>query len=59
LRPCSVRERDADTAILLIEQNVAFALAIADRCAVLKRGAGDQGTIAAETASGIAQHFPM
>jgi len=41
------RERDAGTAMLLIEQNVAFALAIADRWAVLKRGTiGDEGTIA-------------
>jgi len=54
------RERNAGTAILLIEQNVAFALAIADRWAVLKRGAiEDQGTIAADTPSRIAEHFAM
>jgi len=54
------RERDAGTAVLLIEQNVAFALAIANRWAVLKRGAiDDQGTIADETASRIAEHFAM
>ena len=54
------RERDAGTAVLLIEQNVAFALAIANRWAVLKRGAiDDQGTIAAGTASRIAEHFAM
>jgi ABC-type uncharacterized transport system ATPase subunit len=53
-------ERNAGTAILLIEQNVAFALAIADRWAVFKRGAiEDQGTIAADSASRIAEHFAM
>ncbi len=31
-------QRDAGTAILLIEQNIAFALAVADRYAVLARG---------------------
>jgi ABC-type branched-subunit amino acid transport system ATPase component len=54
------RERDAGTAMLLIEQNVACALAIADRWAVLKRGAiDDQGTIAADTTGRIAQHFAV
>jgi len=39
------RERDAGTAMLPIELNVAFALAIADRWAVLERGAiDDQGS---------------
>jgi ABC-type branched-subunit amino acid transport system ATPase component len=54
------RERDAGTAMLLIEQNVGFALAVADRWAVLKRGAiDDQGKVAADSASRIAQQFVM
>ena len=54
------RERDAGMAVLPIEQNVAVALAIADRWAVLKRGAiDDQGTIAAGTASRIVENFAM
>jgi ABC-type branched-subunit amino acid transport system ATPase component len=54
------RERDAGTAMLLVEQNVAFALAIADRWAVLKRGAiDDQGMTTLGAASRIAEHFTM
>jgi hypothetical protein len=54
------RSRVRGTATLLIEQNVAFALAIADRWAVLKRGAiDDQGTLTVDTASRIAQHFAI
>jgi ABC-type branched-subunit amino acid transport system ATPase component len=47
-------------AVLLIEQNVAFALGIAERWAVLERGpADDQSTIAADTAGRTVQHFAM
>lgn len=53
-------ERDTGTAVLLIEQNIAFALDVADRWAVLKRGGiDDQGTIGAGAASQIADHFAI
>ena len=48
-------QRDAGTAILLIEQNIAFALAVADRYAVLARGEiVDQGDAEPEAAARIA-----
>lgn len=54
------REKQAGTAILLIEQNVAFALAVADRWAVLKRGRiDDQGPVAPGVAGRIADHLAI
>jgi branched-chain amino acid transport system ATP-binding protein len=54
-------ERDASgTAMLLIEQNIAFALAVADRWAVLKRGEiDDQGAVAPGIAARIADHLAI
>jgi ABC-type branched-subunit amino acid transport system ATPase component len=54
-------EREANgTAMLLIEQNIAFALAIADRWAVLKRGEiDDVGMVEAGAADTIAQHLSV
>jgi len=50
----------AGTAMLLIEQNVAFALAIADRWAVLKRGEiDDQGSVGPDVAARIADHLAI
>ncbi len=54
------RERDAGTAMLLIEQNVAFALAVADRWAVLKRGEiDDEGPAVPGVAGRIADHLAI
>ncbi len=54
-------DREANgTAMLLIEQNIAFALAIADRWAVLKRGEiDDVGMVEAGAADTIAQHLSV
>lgn len=54
-------ERDAcATAMLLIEQNIAFALAVADRWAVLKRGEiDDQGVVAPGIAGRIVNHLAI
>jgi ABC-type branched-subunit amino acid transport system ATPase component len=54
-------ERDSNgTAMLLIEQNIAFALAIADRWAVLKRGEiDDVGIVASDAADTIAEHLSV
>lgn len=54
-------ERDANgTAMLLIEQNIAFALAVADRWAVLKRGEiEDEGVAEREAAASIADHLSI
>jgi ABC-type branched-subunit amino acid transport system ATPase component len=55
------QEREANgTAMLLIEQNIAFALAIADRWAVLKRGEiDDVGIVENDAASSIAGHLSV
>jgi branched-chain amino acid transport system ATP-binding protein len=54
------RERDAGTAMLLIEQNIAFALAVADRWAVLTRGEiDDQGMVVPGVAGRIIDHFAI
>jgi branched-chain amino acid transport system ATP-binding protein len=46
--------------MLLIEQNIAFALAVADRWAVLKRGEiDDQGAVAPGVAGRIADHLAI
>jgi ABC-type branched-subunit amino acid transport system ATPase component len=48
------------TAMLLIEQNIAFALAIADRWAVLKRGEiDDVGVVEKGAADSIAEHLSV
>jgi ABC-type branched-subunit amino acid transport system ATPase component len=48
------------TAMLLIEQNIAFALAIADRWAVLKRGEiDDVGVVGTGAADSIAEHLSV
>jgi len=54
-------ERETNgTAMLLIEQNVAFALAIADRWAVLKRGEiDDVGAVESGAAASIADHLSV
>jgi ABC-type branched-subunit amino acid transport system ATPase component len=54
-------ERDSNaTSILLIEQNIAFALSIADRWAVLKRGEiDDVGIVQAGAAETIADHLAV
>jgi branched-chain amino acid transport system ATP-binding protein len=53
-------EKQAGTAMLLIEQNVAFALAVADRWAVLKRGRiDDQDAVAPGVAARIADHLAI
>jgi ABC-type branched-subunit amino acid transport system ATPase component len=54
-------ERDSNgTSILLIEQNIAFALSIADRWAVLKRGEiDDVGIVDAGAAEAIAGHLAV
>ena len=54
-------ERDANaTSILLIEQNIAFALSIADRWAVLKRGEiDDVGIVEAGAAETIGDHLAV
>jgi ABC-type branched-subunit amino acid transport system ATPase component len=54
-------ERDSNaTSILLIEQNIAFALSIADRWAVLKRGEiDDVGMVQAGAAETIADHLAV
>jgi urea transport system ATP-binding protein len=54
-------EREANgTAMLLIEQNIAFALAIADRWAVLKRGEiDDVGVVENGAAASIADHLSV
>ncbi len=54
-------ERDVNgTAMLLIEQNVAFALAVADRWAVLKRGEiDDVGVVGSAAAASIADHLSI
>jgi ABC-type branched-subunit amino acid transport system ATPase component len=54
-------EREANgTAMLLIEQNITFALAIADRWAVLKRGEiDDVGAVESGAADSIAQHLSV
>jgi ABC-type branched-subunit amino acid transport system ATPase component len=54
-------EREANgTAMLLIEQNIAFALAIADRWAVLKRGEiDDVGAVESGAADSIAEHLSV
>jgi ABC-type branched-subunit amino acid transport system ATPase component len=54
-------ERDSNgTSILLIEQNIAFALSIADRWAVLKRGEiDDVGIVDAGAAEAIADHLAV
>jgi urea transport system ATP-binding protein len=55
------RERDGNgTAMLLIEQNIAFALAVADRWAVLKRGEiDDAGSVGSNAAAIIADHLSI
>jgi branched-chain amino acid transport system ATP-binding protein len=55
------RERESKgTAMLLIEQNIAFALAIADRWAVLKRGEiDDVGIVERGAADSIAEHLSV
>jgi len=53
-------ERGTGTAMLLIEQNIAFALAVADRWAVLKRGEiDDQGPAVPGAAARIADHLAI
>lgn len=53
-------QRDAGTAVLLIEQNIGFALAVADRYAVLARGEiVDQGDAAAGAELSIADHLAV
>ena len=54
-------ERESNgTAMLLIEQNIAFALAIADRWAVLKRGEiDDVGIVESGAADSIAEHLSV
>ena len=53
-------QRDEGTAILLIEQNIAFALAVADRYAVLARGEiVDEGAATMEAASHIADQLAV
>jgi ABC-type branched-subunit amino acid transport system ATPase component len=54
-------ERETNgTAMLLIEQNIAFALAIADRWAVLKRGEiDDVGAVESGAADSIAEHLSV
>lgn len=54
-------ERESNgTAMLLIEQNIAFALAIADRWAVLKRGEiDDVGIVERGAADAIAEHLSV
>ena len=53
-------QRDEGTAILLIEQNIAFALAVADRYAVLARGEiADEGAAEMEAASRIADQLAV
>ncbi len=54
-------ERETNgTAMLLIEQNIAFALAIADRWAVLKRGEiDDVGVVERGAADSIADHLSV
>ena len=52
-------ERQANgTAMLLIEQNIAFALAVADRWAVLKRG-DDAGVVSSGAAASISDHLAV
>jgi ABC-type branched-subunit amino acid transport system ATPase component len=55
------RERESNgTAMLLIEQNIAFALTIADRWAVLKRGEiDDVGIVESGAADSIAKHLSV
>jgi branched-chain amino acid transport system ATP-binding protein len=54
------RERDAGTAMLLVEQNIAFALAVADRWAVLRRGEiDDEGPVSPGVAARIADHLAI
>jgi len=54
-------ERDSNgTAILIVEQNLDFALKIADRWAVLKLGAiDDQGEVAGDTRARILEHLKI
>jgi ABC-type branched-subunit amino acid transport system ATPase component len=54
-------EREVNgTAMLLIEQNIAFALAIADRWAVLKRGEiDDVGIVESDAGKSIAEHLSV
>lgn len=53
-------QRDEGTAILLIEQNIAFALDVADRYAVLARGEiADEGDSAPAAASRIADQLAV
>ncbi len=54
-------ERQANgTAMLLIEQNIAFALAVADRWAVLKRGEiDDAGVVGSGAAASISDHLAV
>jgi branched-chain amino acid transport system ATP-binding protein len=54
-------ERDTNrTAMLLVEQNIAFALAVASRWAVLKRGEiDDQGVVESGAAASIADHLSI
>jgi branched-chain amino acid transport system ATP-binding protein len=54
-------ERESNgTAMLLIEQNIAFALAIADRWAVLKRGEiDDVGIVERGAGDSIAEHLSV
>lgn len=53
-------QRDAGTAILLIEQNIAFALGLADRYAVLARGEiVDAGAVQPGADSRIADHLAV
>jgi ABC-type branched-subunit amino acid transport system ATPase component len=55
------KERETNgTAMLLIEQNIAFALAIADRWVVLKRGEiDDVGVVKSGAAESIAEHLSV
>jgi branched-chain amino acid transport system ATP-binding protein len=54
-------ERNANrTAMLLVEQNIAFALAVANRWAVLKRGEiDDEGVVDSRAAAIIADHLSI
>jgi branched-chain amino acid transport system ATP-binding protein len=53
-------QRDEGTAILLIEQNIAFAVAVADRYAVLARGEiVDEGAAEPASEARIAQYLAV
>ncbi|HYZ61816.1 MAG TPA: ABC transporter ATP-binding protein [Acetobacteraceae bacterium] len=55
-----IAQRDAGTAILLIEQNIRFALSVADRYAVLARGEiVDSGDVRPGAEASIADHLTV